>query len=397
MDFAVQQDPGMEGFRQEVSAWLDAHAPMGVRVPLEGALATPEVREWAGRFQRQLADLGWVVPSWPRAYGGGGLSPDHDMIVREELDSRSVPQLYETNRRVAAAILAWGSEQQRQRFLALLLRGDVTAWRPLADTEAVADPESVCTQAVKDGDVYFVSGAQVYFGEPKDPTYLWTLAVTDPDAPAHRRLGAFLIPADLPGITTIHLETVARGGQHSVTLERVPVPVEYRIGDENDGWAVAQSALETEVDADRSVREQQTLVAKLAQYCKETLRGSRPLSQYQEVQERVAEAYINTQVLRLVALRNKWIRSSGQKMTYQGAQYALLAKSMRLRLADTMLETMGPFALVSDREWAPMEGEAEGFQRTSLPGVNPGDSIVVQNLLIAHCLGLQLPEVGPPP
>lgn len=371
MDFEVREGPEMAGFRQGVRGWLEAHRPPHSPISRESAFRSQPAREWARAFQRQLAERGWAAPSWPAEYGGGGLTPAHADVVREELDSRGIPPLYENNRQAAAAILAWGSEGQRRRFIPPLLRGDATAWNLLGDWAALADPDSVAASAVKDGDFYVVSGGQVLHGGPGLPSYLCTLAVTEPSAPSRRRLGAFLIPANLPGISIAEVETIAQPGQRSVTMDQVRVPLEYRIGDEGDGWMVAQSALATEASAERDLQEQRSLAERLVQYCQETSRGGKPLLQHSGVMDLVVEAYIHTHVLRLLHLKNKWLRSSGRAMPYQAEQYALMADANRLRLATIMLDTMGPFALVNDKTWGPLEGAAEALQRASLSGASP--------------------------
>lgn len=389
MDFDDQSSPALGTFRQDVRSWLRDHAWSGSRTALVGDPVSSEALSWAFDFQRRLADQGWAVPSWSPQYGGGGLTTEHDVAVREEMDVAGVPPLFETNLHVAAAVMAWGGEMQRRRFLRPLLRGDLSAWRSTTEADAVADPEAVRTRAERDGDDYIVTGHEPFFGGPGEPTHVWTLAVTTPDAPPHLRLSAFLIPVDLPGVAVSEAGTVAGGARRAVALEEVRVPVECRIGEEGDGWAAAQSSLETEAEAERETREQRVMVADLVRYTRETLRGRQPLFQYQHVRQKVVESYIDTHVLRLLALRNRWMRSEGQETTYHAAQYALMAKGKRLRLAGAMLETMGPYTLLSDTKWAPMNGEAEAFQRASLPGAKPGDSIAVQERLMGSRLGLQ--------
>jgi len=371
MDFEVRESPEMAAFRQEVRAWLEAYPSPYSSISVEGAFLSPQVQEWARTFQHRLAERGWAAPSWPTEYGGGGLTPAHADVVREELDSHGIPPLYESNRQAAAAILAWGSEGQQRRFIPPLLRGDATAWNLLGDWGALADPDSVAASAVKDGDFYIVSGEQALHGGPGLPTYLCTLAITEPSAPSRRRLGAFLIPANLPGISMAEVETVAQRGQRAVTMDQVRVPLEYRIGEEGEGWLVAQSALDTEAGAERDLRQQQALADKLVQYCQETSRGGKPLLQHQGVMDLVAEAYINTHVLRLLFLRNRWLGSSGRQLPQQAGQYTLMADANRLRLATLMLETMGPYALLNDQIWGPLEGGAEALQRSSLSAASP--------------------------
>jgi alkylation response protein AidB-like acyl-CoA dehydrogenase len=389
VDFEFQPSQALEGFRREIRSWFDDNVPDGLPAhrpqDASSAVGPDRVRD----LQRRLADMGWAVPSWPREFGGGGLTPDHDTVLREEMDASGIPPLFENNLQVATAVMAWGDDAQRARFLRPLLRGDFTAWRSAGEADAVSDPETVSTVAVKDGDDYIVSGEGLFYGDLGGPSHFWVLAVTNPEAPAHLRLSAFLVPANLLGLLVSEAETMAGGARQRAAMDGVRVSVDLRIGEEGVGWAVAQSSLETEADADREVREQRVLVAKLVGYTKNTLRGRQPLFQYKQVRQKVVESYIDAHVLRLLSLRNQWMRREGVQTTYHSAQYAIMAKGGKLKLASTMLETMGPYSLLSDHQWAPMNGEAEAFQRASLPGAKPGDSIVVQETLMGSRLGLQ--------
>ncbi len=388
MDFDDQSSPTLEAFRRDVRSWIRDHAWTGSRADLAADPIPSEALAWAFDFQRGLADRGWAVPSWSPLHGGGGLTTEHDVVVREELSAASVPPLFDTNLQVAAAIIAWGDETQRGRFPKPLLRGDQSAWRSTMEADAIADPETVLTMAERDGDDYIITGEAPFFGSPGEPTHVWTLAVTEPNAPPHARLSAFLIPSDLPGVAVNEAAAVAGGARRDIALSEVRVPVECRIGEEGDGWAVAQTSLETEAEAERETREQHVMVADLVRYTRNTLRGRQPLFQYKHVRRKVVESYIDTHILRLLSLRNRWMRSEGMETTYHTAQYALMAKGKRLTLAGAMLETMGPYTLLSDQKWAPMNGEAEAFQRASLPGAKPGDSIAVQERLMGNRLGL---------
>ena len=380
MDFEERYDAEYEEFRREVKSWLDANAPLS---------GTGEV---STDLRNKLADRGWMAPSWPIEYGGGGLTTIHDNIVQRELEARNLTAPYLANRSVASAILAWGSEEQRGKYIRDLLRGALSVSKPFYETYAVAYPEGVRTVAKRDGDVYIVTGDEVFVGECGAPTHLWTIAVTDPEAPPHKRLSVFLIPTALDKISINALDTITSDGRLVVNMDEALVPVEYRIGDDGDGSLVAHSALGAEAEADRVLKEHDTMVTALIGYCKEKAvspASGRTQEQYKRMQEMVAEAYINARILKVISMRNQWMRSSDQQITFHESQYAMLARLMRPRLSDIMLESMGPLALVSDEEWAISDGAAESFQRSSLPGLSVDDSDDTHERIIAKYLQRQ--------
>ncbi len=377
MDFEERYDAEYEEFRREVRSWLAANAP------------SPDLREWPQDLQNKLADRGWLAPSWPVEYGGGGLTTTHEHIVQRELEARNLTATYVANRNVASALLAWGSVEQKGKYIRDLLRGALSVSKPFYENYAVAYPEGVRTVAKRDGDVYIITGDEVFVGESGAPTHLWTIAVTDHEAPPHKRLSVFLIPTDLDKISISALDTIASDGRLVVNMDEALVPVECRIGDDGDGSLVAHSALGTEAEADRVLKEHDTMVTALIRYCKEASispASGRSQEQYQRIREMVAEAYINAHILKVISRRNQWMRSSDQPMTFHESQYAMLARLMRPRLSDIMLESMGPMALVSDEEWAFSDGAAESFQRSSLPGLSVDDSDDTHERIIAKYL-----------
>ena len=162
MDFEVTYTEEQQRFRREVRAWLDATVPADVkRLP-----ASPE--DNLGRY-RQLRDLGkklgakgWLYPTAPAKYGGGGLDVDHAIILEEEVDrfDLSLPPYYDSGGRLgAASILVWGTEAQREAFLPPIYTGQVRTWQLLTEPGAGSDLAGVrTTTAVRDGDAYVING-----------------------------------------------------------------------------------------------------------------------------------------------------------------------------------------------------------------------------------------------
>ncbi|MSQ14687.1 MAG: hypothetical protein EXR50_02345 [Dehalococcoidia bacterium] len=392
MDFDERLDATLEAFRTDVRNWLAASFPKTTQL-LGAALPVTEGTEQRRDLQSQLADKGWSAPSWPAEYGGGGLTPDYDLVVQRELEAHNLPTMHGANRSSGSAILAWGTLPQKQSFIPALLQGAIVVSKPFYEAYSVAYPDGVRTKAVRDGDVYILTGEEVFVGYRGSSTHFWTIAVTDDKAPPHKRLSVFLISRELQGVETARLETIASEPRIVVTMDQAQVPAEYRIGDEGDGALVAHHALGAEAEAEQTMKEHDTMVAALIKYCGEKHVRKLPKEQYQRIQQMVAEAHINGQILRLISTRNQWMRSNDQEMTFQPSQFAMLARAMRPRLSDIMLENMGPLALVNDERWSISDGAAEAFQRSSLPGVTAGDSVGIYENLIAH--HLRLPAVDP--
>lgn len=387
MDFETRDTQEIAKFRAAVRAWLDANAPEAVRLPYAQALGSGAVAAWVRGFQRDLADRGWAAPSWPQPYGGG-LSLDHDRAVREERSARTLPDLFDSNLHAARQILAGGDETQRARFLRPLLRGETIAWRSLADADLLIDPDAATVLADRDGDVYIVSGAAVFVGVWPQPGFLWTLAVTDREAARDRRLSAFLIPANLDGVDLGSADAMIAPDQHMVLLGEVAVPVEYRIGAEGEGAALARVTDQLDADANLALERQQAIVGQLLAYVRDTLKGTLPNARYRMVRERVAAAYINVHTLRVLSLRNRWARDQGAPPVHHGPQYAVVARLRQDELETTLLDTLGPFALLNSSKLSPFGSDATELPNTTDTGAHS----FLQTHLLAESLGLAWPE-----
>ena len=150
---------------------------------------------------RKLGDKGWLWPTAPAEYGGGGLDVDSAVVIEEEIDSfgLSLPPYYDSGGRLGGnSILVWGTEEQKQAFLPPIFTGRVRTWQLLSEPEAGSDLANVKTQAIRDGDEYVLNGQKIFVGSDHGCDYMWTITVTDPEAKRHENLGWFMVPPTCP-------------------------------------------------------------------------------------------------------------------------------------------------------------------------------------------------------
>lgn len=245
MDFSITYTPEQEAFRKEVRAWLEANAPK--LEALSGA-SRATLLDIGRQFRRALGEKGWLAPIYPPEYGGGGLSEEHAIVLQEELAPWDIPELGGLGLSfVAPALLEYGTEEQKARLLPPILRGEVTVLQLFSEPRAGSDLSSLETRAVRDGDEYVLSGEKVFKEQFSDFDYLYTLAVTDPDGPPRENLTAFLVPVTSSGITVHFRRLTSYSPEERVlVLDNVRVPLEYVLGQENQGWYLAQASLELE-------------------------------------------------------------------------------------------------------------------------------------------------------
>ena len=391
MDFTVQYTKEQEEFRKEVRIWVEANAKYPKELgelPVEEGDLSREMWLWGRDFQRKLGAKGWLQPLLPTEYGGGGLSGDETMVLREELDRVPYPRAYSMAQMVIPAVFVYGTEEQKQQFLTPICRGEVVCWQAFTEPGAGSDLAGLQTRAIRDGDDFVFNGQKAFIGGPHDPDFLWALAMTDPDAPRHRNIGAFLVPANTPGVTITDMDTIAREGKRIITFDGARVPREYLIGGETQGWQVAQSSLEVEHGAGGSTGEGDPIVKDVIEYCKKAVRNGQPMSRDPYVQKELVDLFIESNVNRLMGLRNYWLFSGGLPTTYQGSQSSLVNKNVHWQTAIRIVKALGPYALTRDEEWGPLKGAVEVHQRHVLMSDHRGGTTDIQKIIIARRLGI---------
>lgn len=393
MDFEPAYTPEQEAFRKEVRSWLAERVP---DVPVMER-DQPDNYEKFRELGRQLGAKGWLWPTSDPKYGGGGLSVDEAIVIAEELDRYELtnPPYYDSGGRLGgAAIIVHGSEDQRERWMPPIMRGDVVTWQLLTSGAAGSDLAGTQTDARRDGDVYVLNGDKIYIGGSGKPDYLWTLARTDPNGERHKNLSWFMIPADLPGITIKPMELLGDGTEgigsawkNSIYFEDVRVPAENLVGGENNGWKVASTHLELEHGAGgrigRNIRFLETL-----NLCTELKREGKLLIEDQDVRDSLVDLFVQTEVDRLFATRNFWMNQVGARMSYEGSQSSYYRKVGGLKVIEALMDILGPYAVTNDEEYGPLDGRVEGWIRSAIQALHPGGTADIQKVIMARRIGI---------
>ena len=399
MDFEPKYTEEQEQFRVEVQAWLKENMPPGIIHPADPIDLTYEQYQKRRDLGRRLGAKGWLWPTGPAEFGGGGLTMEHSVIIEEEVDNYglTIPPYYDSGGRLGgASILVWGSEEQKQFFLPPIMKGEWRTWQLLSEPEAGSDLANVKATAVRDGDDYIVNGQKIYVGSSLGCDYMWTLTVTDTEAPRHQNLGWFMIPADLPGITVQPMDMLISGGEggagcgekNTVYFDNVRVPAFNLVGGENEGWKVATTHLELEHGAGGRAVSRNHLVDRLFDYCSVTKRRGEPLTKDPDVRDRLVDVYIEAEIARLFRLRNYWMRHTKVNLTYEGPQASYYFKMSGLRQAQAILDILGPATLTYDPQWGAEEGHMEAYQRAAIIAVHPAGTADIQRVIMARRIGI---------
>jgi len=396
MEFELQYTTEQEEFRKEVKAWLEKNVTnldVLKSWPLEESDVTLEQWQWKLDLRHKLGSKGWLFPTMPTEYGGGGLTLDKEMIIGEELEPYDLPGERKT---AIAGIYVWGTEEQKQKFLKPVLTGETNYINCWTEPDAGVDLASIKTTAIKDGDDYVFNGIKCYISFLHMPDFFWTLAVTDPDAPRHANVGHFYMPTNLPGITRQNMPLINRGSQNFVFFDNVRVPKEYLIAGETQGWQVAQTALEMEHGGAGNLTGRGTGLA--YDLMNEWREGKvHSMAQGNAAKEHIVDALIRADIHRLIQRRNFWMFRAKQHQTYHGAQGTWYGRETRIRSAEDYLDLLGPHSLMEDEKWGLLKGRMESAERNASMATHAAGSYEVDKVIIARRIGMsRTKEVAAP-
>ena len=249
---AIEPDSALDDVLVAVRRWVEEQVPAAWREAAlrGGRAAIREVRSreayesWYPVFGRS----GLVVPTWPREYGGLGLPPGAARAIEAELGAYNLGRLNPLGLNLAApALFAYGTEEQRRRFLPPIVRNEEVWCQLFSEPGAGSDLASLSTRAERDGDAWVVSGQKVWNTWAHLADWAVLLARTDPDVVKRRGLTYFLVDMRRPGIEVRPLRHL--GGEidfDEVFLDGVQVPDGQRVGAVGDGWRVANATLSGE-------------------------------------------------------------------------------------------------------------------------------------------------------
>lgn len=196
-------------------------------------------------WNAMMFDAGFAGPSWPREFGGMELSFAHQVIYQEEIAKARVPGPLGTGLGIAApTIIKYGTQEQKEKFLAPMLRGDNVWCQGYSEPSSGSDLPSLRTTARLEGNEYVVNGQKVWTTHATYADTLFTLVRTGTQESRHKGITYLLIDVHDPGVEVRPLRDITgESGFAEVFLENVRVPVSHRIGEENEGWPLVRTSL----------------------------------------------------------------------------------------------------------------------------------------------------------
>lgn len=342
---------------------------------------------------RQMGADGMLGVGWPREYGGQAKTPIEQYVFASEAQRSGFPYPFLTLNTVGPTIMAHGSEAQKRDLLPRITSGEINIAIGYSEPNAGTDLASLTTRAERDGDGWRIQGQKMWTSLANYCQYVWLAARTDPDAPKHRGISMFLVPLDAPGVTIQPIMTMGGVRTNATFYEDVYVPADALVGGENNGWTLITGQLNYERVALSSYGPDSKLVSDVIDWARTTrLADGRRVIDQEWVQEKLARARAETEIVRLMNWRTAWSLQYSTLHPAQASAMKVYSSEMSVRLYQSLLEIFGPAGtLRRESPGAVLEGRVERMYRTALVMTFGGGTNEVQRDIIAMA-GLGLPH-----
>ncbi|MEM7251351.1 MAG: acyl-CoA dehydrogenase family protein [Pseudomonadota bacterium] len=390
MDIAFTAEE--ERFRAEVQAFLRERPAETYRT--EGMDPGYGSGAYSHEFLEAIAVRGWMTQCWPKAYGGLERPFGFRLVLLEELAAAGAPfAALNVCDQTAEVIIEYGTDELKAEALPNIAAGRVTFWQGFSEPGAGSDLLALRTEAHRDGDQYVINGHKIWSSNAGLSTYGFVIARTNPEAPRHKGVSAFIVPNSTPGVTPRPINCLTGDPYHyEVFLDDVRVDKRYLLGEENDGF----SQLLRGLDADRFWARfykppyLRRILKRLVAFANQTSRDGRRLAEDAEIRRKFADFDVEIEVLRTLFLRTGWLIHRGDPTPYQTAMYKLQVDELGQRLATFGMALLGAYAISSPGdESARLNGDlAHMYQICWGQTIAGGTSEVLRNTVATRGLGL---------
>jgi alkylation response protein AidB-like acyl-CoA dehydrogenase len=335
-------------FRDEIRAFLAEHLAPDWTGP--GGLPPEEREELRHRWRKVLADRGLVAVSWPKEYGGGGLSALEQVVLAEEFARAGAPEREENDMLgidlLGNTLIALGTEEQKKHFLPRILSGEDRWCQGFSEPEAGSDLASVRTRAVLDGDEWVINGQKIWTSAGPTANWIFVLARTDSGAPKHKGLSMLLVPVDQPGVV---VRPIVNAAGHASFSEVFFTDARARaadvLGGVGGGWGTAMTVLGFERGSQIT-----TAAIEFGRDLDRLRLLARERGRHTDahVRDELAWCYSRVQILRYQGYRGLTALLNGQRPGADAAINKVIWSEYFRRCTDLAVEILGVDALCAD-------------------------------------------------
>ena len=380
-----------ELFRAEIASWLaqnlcgEFELIRGRGGPGDEHMYVEERIAW----EKQLFAGGWTCVGWPCEYGGRGASIEQQVVFNEEYARVGGPgRMGHIGETLAGpTIIAFGSEEQKQRFLPGILKGEELWCQGYSEPSAGSDLANVKTKARFDekSNQWLISGQKVWTSLAQESQYCFVIARTDPESVGHKGLGFFLVEMKQPGVEVVPIEQLTGTCEfNEVFFDEARCGATDIVGEAGDGWKVAMGLLGFERGV--STLGQQMLFKnefdEIVKIAKNNGAAANP-----SIRQRIADAYVGLQIMRANSMRMLSGGGSGE-LQKEAMIYKLYWATWHRNLGKLAMDVLGPESEILDDAPYQLNRLQSMYLFTRSDTIYGGTNQIQRNIIAERALGM---------
>lgn len=386
----------LDSFRAEARTWLEANCPPTMRTSgsytaggRKAVYHNPETKLWLDR----MAERGWTAPTWPREYGGGGLTKEEEGVLAEEMNrlNAASPLGGHGLTMIGPAILEFGTEEQCHEHLPRITRGEIRWCQGYSEPGAGSDLAGLSCRADEDGDDYIINGSKIWTSGADGADWIFCLVRTDFNASKHEGISFIVFDMDVPGVTVSPIELISGSSEFCQTfLDNVRVPKRNLIGNPGEGWTVGKRLLQYERSSIGGRGNTRQKVKTIDETAKDYVGDVDGKIADKDLRSRVINLRQDDEAYQLTIRRSYEEATSTQAPSFLSSFFKYYGTEQNMKRQDLMMDIMGLNGLGWQGEGfsAGEIGATRGWLRSKANSIEGGTSEVQLNIIAKRVLGL---------
>jgi alkylation response protein AidB-like acyl-CoA dehydrogenase len=322
---------------------------------LPGVIERDENQSFPTEQIKKLGELGFMGMMVDPKYGGAGMDTISYVLAMEELskvDASTSVVVSVNNSLVCWGLEKFGNEEQKQKYLIPLAKGEIIGAFCLSEPEAGSDATSQKTTAIDKGDHYLVNGTKNWITNGNSASVYLVIAQTDVEK-GHKGINALILEKDMPGFQVGVKENklgIRGSDTHSLMFNDVKVPKENRIGDDGFGFKFAMTTLS---GGRIGIASQALGIASGSyelslEYSKQRKAFGKPISEHQAIAFKLADMATEIDAARLLCLRSAWLKDQGLNFDKESAMAKVFASEVAMKSATEAVQVHGGYGFVKE-------------------------------------------------
>ncbi|HTO11168.1 MAG TPA: acyl-CoA dehydrogenase family protein [Candidatus Binatia bacterium] len=393
MDFTLT--PEQQAFRERTRSWLKANIPAEWKALGSTEVPRPEAFAFLRTWQKKMHEGGLIGATWPREYGGQGLTFVEEMILHEEMALQKAPPMLNILGvgMAGPTIIAYGTEEQKKRYPEKILTCEEIWCQGYSEPNAGSDLASLQTRAVKDGEHYVINGQKVWTSLAHMADWMMLLARTDPEAPRHKGITYFLLDMHLPGVTVKPLKQITGDAEfNEVFFDNVRVHESQILGGLNNGWGVGLTTLMYERLALGFGLQMRLRIAleSLIDMARRVEKTGRSVTKDPVMRQKIAQLWIDTEALKYTGSRAITKLLKGELPGPEASTGKMGWVETHQKLQELAMEIEGAYSQLMKGSERAIDGGVwqHGFLRSRANSIEGGTTEVQKNIIGERVLGL---------